>query len=365
VIQLQATNHVLNAICPYFTMFPLDFPLGILRQRASRRDRVLDPFCGRGTTNFAARLLGLKSWGIDSNPVAAAITSAKLVRISPKAIVLEAASLIESFRNIPIPEGEFWARAYHHEVLRAVCALRAGLQERRSSAARRALCAIVMGALHGPLQKTFPSYFSNQSPRTYAPKPAYAAKYWRRHKMRPPKVDVLDIIARRAEYYYSGDLPEESGDVTLGDSRNPSAFAARGRFRWVITSPPYYGLRTYLQDQWLRNWFLGGSDTVSYSTLGQLSHLSAEAFATQLRQVWVNATTACLDGAQLVIRFGGISDRNVDSRELLAHSLSGTDWRLTTINNAGHARLGKRQADAFLSSSPRPRMEHDFWARLD
>jgi len=40
-------------------MFPLDFPLDILRKRALPGDRVLDPFCGRGTTNFAARLVGL------------------------------------------------------------------------------------------------------------------------------------------------------------------------------------------------------------------------------------------------------------------------------------------------------------------
>ena len=63
----------LNAICPYFTMFPLGFPLRILRERAARADWVLDPFCGRGTTNYAARVLGLPSLGVDSSPVAVAI----------------------------------------------------------------------------------------------------------------------------------------------------------------------------------------------------------------------------------------------------------------------------------------------------
>jgi hypothetical protein len=80
--------------------------------------------------------------------------------------------------------------------------------------------------------------------------------------------------------------------------------------------------------------------------------------------VWKNAAAVCHDGARLVIRFGGISDRNADPRELLTQSLSGTDWRLVTVNNAGHAGLGKRQADAFLLASSRPKMEYDFWARL-
>jgi hypothetical protein len=37
-------------------------------------------------------------------------------------------------------------------------------------------------------------------------------------------------------------------------------------------SPPYYGRRTYIPDQWLRNWFLGGSSNVEYSNDLQLAH---------------------------------------------------------------------------------------------
>jgi len=73
-----AANAALNAICPYFTLFPLKFPLRILQGRAKQHRAVLDPFCGRGTTNFAARLPGLRSLGVDSSPVAAAIAEARL-----------------------------------------------------------------------------------------------------------------------------------------------------------------------------------------------------------------------------------------------------------------------------------------------
>jgi hypothetical protein len=84
----------LNAICPYFTMFPLQFPLAVIRRSARARELVFDPFCGRGTTNFAARLLGMPTFGIDSSLIAVAATSAKLVNsITPAEIVSEAKSI--------------------------------------------------------------------------------------------------------------------------------------------------------------------------------------------------------------------------------------------------------------------------------
>jgi len=40
----------LNAVCPYYTMFPLEFPLSVLKRFHTKKSklRVLDPFCGRG-----------------------------------------------------------------------------------------------------------------------------------------------------------------------------------------------------------------------------------------------------------------------------------------------------------------------------
>ena len=363
----SSTVHTaLNGICPYFTMFPLRFPMDIMRRQAKQGESVLDPFCGRGTTNFAARLLGLDSFGVDSSPVATAIAKAKLVRVRVSDILSEAQAILSETETKDIPSGEFWKWAYHPEVLRDLCRFRTAFVQSCSSDVRIALRAILLGALHGPVQKTVQSYFSNQSPRTYAPKPAYATRYWRKRGLVPLRVDALDIIERRTKRYY-GPLPDVSGEVRLGDSRDGNILKFMDgsmRFSWVITSPPYYGMRTYIPDQWLRNWFLGGPAQVDYTNEGQIVHSSPEEFARDLRKVWYNVAVSCMPRARMVIRFGGITDRRVDPLDLAKKSFRNSPWRLVTVCGAGTARRGRRQADTFLMKNSKPLVEFDIWAKL-
>lgn len=365
VISALHQEHVaLNGICPYFTMFPLDFPLNILQRRAREGDVVLDPFCGRGTTNFAARLVGLRSLGVDSSPVAAAITASKLVAASVDDILDEARSILLERTARHVPDSEFWQWAFHPTVLNALCRFREAFLEDCTTDARIALRGIVLGALHGPKQKTFPSYFSNQCPRTYAPKPTYATRFWQGRGLVPETIDVLAVIERRAKRYYrtSSNI---TGAVRLADSREAEALQPETpttRFDWVITSPPYYGMRTYIPDQWLRNWFVGGPDAVDYTSRDQVVHTSPEDFARDLRQVWRNAENVCAEDAKMVIRFGGITDRRTNPLDLIKNSLSDSGWRITTIRDAGAATRGKRQADAFLRKKSTPMNEFDVWA---
>ena len=360
----------LNAICPYFTMFPLDFPLGILTRHAKPNARVLDPFCGRGTTNFAARLLGLRTIGIDASRVATAATQAKLVAPTPEEIIDAAKAILRRRRKtIPIPEGEFWDLAYHYEVLRDLCLIRNALL-RGSIAAHvtEALRGIILGALHGPVGLTKHSYFSNQCPRTYGPKPAYAVKFWTARGLMPPRVDVLAVIAERAHRYYGSASPRVVGAAIHGDSRHRStveeAREAIGKFDWIVTSPPYYGLTTYLPDQWIRNWFLGGPSVVDYTSEGQLSHSSRDRFVADLREVWANAGAHCRPGAKLVIRFGAIGGRLVEnpSRFLIA-SFKATGWVAMNARHADNAARGRRQADTFHKKRNAPCDEVDVWAK--
>ncbi len=357
-------NANLNAVCPYYTMFPLDFPLRVLKSAEGNGDWVLDPFCGRGTSNFAARLLSLPTLGIDSNPVAVAIARAKLAGAEGAEVTNVARRILKRHRGaIEAPSGPFWKLAYSRDTLRQLCMLRRALLEDCRSQSRIALRAIILGALHGPRGVSSTSYFSNQCPRTFAPKPAYATRYWEERHLQPPRVDVIDVIGKRAERYLAAQPDRVAGVVRLGDSRSGATLENPTRFSWVITSPPYYGMRTYTQDQWLRAWFLGGPPEVDYHhPKHQISHRSPEVFASELRLVWRNAASVSKASARLVCRFGGIHDRAADPLDLIRSSFQDSGWRVATIHSAGDALDGKRQATQFAGKTRKPRSEYDIYA---
>jgi hypothetical protein len=365
---LHNLDATLNAVCPYFTMFPLEFPLEVLARNRDPESWVLDPFCGRGTTNFAARLRGLPSVGVDSSPVAVAIAQSKVVSTSPRAVVNCAKNILERFRpsRVPEPEGMFWKKAFHPRTLHRLCHLRQELIADCKSPERKALRAILLGSLHGPLTKSTPSYFSNQCPRTFAPKPEYAVRFWKKHNFRAPLVDVIPLVQTRAERYFATCLPGIRSDIIEADSRAWKDKRSRRRFSWVITSPPYYGMRTYVPDQWLRNWFVGGPDGVDYSArVVDFQHSSPEEFSGQLRRVWVNAAQMSHPQARLVCRFGGIHDRKQDCLEIIKNSFLDSGWRVTTIRDAGTASQGRRQAIQMGDGQKEhPRSEYDVYARI-
>lgn len=353
----------LNAVCPYYTMYPLEFPLRVLGEHGRCGEWVIDPFCGRGTTNFAARLLQMPSMGVDSSPVAVALAQAKLASADADQVVATARAILNAaIEPVSVPTGEFWKLAYHHRTLVQLCQLREAMLTDCSSQTRILLRAIILGALHGPRPKGIPSYFSNQAPRTFAPKPGYSVKFWTTHGMVPTDVDVVAIIQARAERYLAKSPAYVEGMIQLADSRESDTFNGIPDARLVVTSPPYYGMRTYLPDQWLRLWFLGGPDFVEYrQPLGQLKHTGAKHFSSEMRRVWKNVAGRTTNDARLVIRYGGIHDRDADPMDVLKASLVDSGWKMVTAKPVPDSDRGRRQVRQFQANPRKGITEYDIY----
>lgn len=363
--QPKKDRHALNAVCPYFTMFPLEFPLRALRGGDPETVRVLDPFCGRGTTNYAARARGIESYGLDASPVAVAIARAKLAVTSKQSVLDLVDTILEEDASVRVPRGAFWRAAFHRNTLRQICLLREGLMARRSEEAVL-LRAVILGCLHGPLAKNLENtgYFSNQMPRTFASKPRYSVAYWDKHRMDAPLIDVRAPIRRKLERLFPGIIQSKAvpGWVRKGDSTHASSYdGVPAGITHVVTSPPYYGLVTYVEDQWLRNWFLGGPSKIEYGSRSRLSHKSPEDFSKTLAKVWDHCGDKLTEDGKLVVRFGSIRSRDRDPRVIFEDSLeqSAHDWRIRYTRNVGTAWGGKRQADTMGAQSD-PTQEFEF-----
>lgn len=362
-------ENALNAICPYFTMFPLEYPVRVLKRHRKEAPVVLDPFCGRGTTLFAARKLGLTAWGIDSSSVAVAIAKAKLASCDIEEPLQLAEKLISEVSPREVPESPFFRAAYHRDTLRKICSLREGLLNLgKDTDASVILRAAALGCLHGPLPKNMDNagYFSNQMPRTYASKPDYAVRFWEKRNLKAPRIDVLRVLRRKIERLtgLEKESPCPTSQVLHGDAQSIDAFQSLSdEPSVVITSPPYYGMRTYVQDQWLRNWFLGGPNSIDYSGSQQLNHGGQSVFATSLGRVWRNISNSATSSETLhmYVRFGIIPSSSVDARQIFKNSLeeSGVAWRLVSTRKAKTADAGKRQADQMKAESAAA-IEFDF-----
>jgi hypothetical protein len=150
--------------------------------------------------------------------------------------------------------------------------------------------------------------------------------------------------------------------VFQGDSQAADSYdAINAKPSLVVTSPPYYGMRTYVQDQWLRNWFLGGPSEIDYAAGPQLNHGGKDVFAKSLGSVWRNTSSISSDRLEMYVRFGIIPSSAVNVKEIFKNSLeeSGNKWRLVSVRAAASADAGKRQADQMKTDSAAA-VEFDF-----
>lgn len=358
-------KHALNAICPYFTMFPLEYPFKVLQKHKHLNPIVFDPFCGRGTTIYAGRDLGLSSWGLDTSPIAVAIAKAKLASAGLNEVIALAKKYLGTDPK-HIPDTSFFKKAYSPGTLKQICAIREGLlRVRKERGATALLRAASLGCLHGPLSKTKEGagYFSNQMPRTFSTKPMYSVEYWKRNNLVAPNLNVVDVLKRKLSRIQ--DLDEEIDGTPEQVSCANSCYSTSYRsipkdIGVVVTSPPYFGMSTYIQDQWLRMWFLGGPEEIDYINVNQIHHSNEERFIKDLSRVWKNIYKSEADMLDMYIRFGSLPSTEADAKYILRASIEeAKGWRIVYTQNASDARCGKRQADQMTTDS-KPVDEFDF-----
>ncbi|HOH42100.1 MAG TPA: hypothetical protein PLZ53_03220 [Candidatus Hydrogenedentes bacterium] len=346
----------LDHLCPFFTRFPLSFPLNILENTYPPK-RVFDPFCGCGTTLLAASVTGHFVSGMDIHPVACAVSRAKLASATAEEVIAKAEQILETTPvNTQNKQNGFWNLCFHSSVYEGLLRLRERYLQGNLDQAEARLYGIVLGILHGPLQKS--KYLSNDMPATFAPPQDLLSAHWQARGSKPPPYSLQRLIAEKARQLPILDAASGSGVVQENSFLRAEAPAAENKFDLIITSPPYYGLPNKNCGLWLRSWLLG-DDEASASQSQELHHQSLTDYINDLGEVWKKAASFCRPGASLYLHFGKVHGSGAySSLDVLHESVkrASTGWTVRSIDAVKTAAKFMARRN-FASPSPPPEDE--------
>ena len=357
-------RHRFHSICPYFAMFPETFVEKHLA--ATKYDGVVfDPFCGRGTTVFESLIRGRLAAGCDVHPVAVCVSGAKSdppqkTEVYERLAQLEKESRTESTVEVMSEMKEFFSLCFESSTLSQVKFLRKMLQW-KTDRIDRFIATLALGALHGESHRS-PNYFSNRMPRTISTKPAYSVRWWKKHGYEPPKRDVFEILRKVNEYRFRTPPPELRGEVAMSDARRVFEKFQHlcGKVTDVITSPPYLDTTNYREDQWLRNWFLGGDAKIQYQQ-DDGRHYNAQKYWKFLEEAWSGVVPLLAKEARIVVRIGGRKLTKEEARDGLEGSIyNAVNRSVRLIDDGVTSEVKYSQSNAFRGSKASLMFEHDF-----
>ncbi|MBI4557568.1 MAG: DNA methylase [Candidatus Hydrogenedentes bacterium] len=363
-------RHRFHSLCPYFAMFPESFAAEWIDSLTAPGDVVLDPFSGRGTTAFQALLMGRRSVACDVNDVAFCLTKAKtnapkLFALRRRITQLERQFDSGAYRPRVEENGEFFRHAFAPRTLEQLLYLRDVVKWRESNVDAM-IAALILGSLHGEIDAS-QTYLSNQMPRTISTKPAYSVRYWKQHGLTPPDRDVFRVLRDRAAFRYESDPPKGKALVFHKDMRELPRLRNKlpGHIRAAITSPPYFDVTNFEEDQWLRLWLLGGPP---YPTRNRVSrddrHTYEQSYWSFIADMWRSLGTVLSPKAHVIIRIGSTRvDAGHLERALTACSRF-SERRVRHLSTSVSA-LRHRQTDAFRPGSKGIGIEADCHYRFD
>jgi len=222
----------------------LDIPSG---------SRVLDPFCGSGTSLIEAAHLGMRAWGTDINPLAVFLANAKAASLTINPAVLLAGMKVATCRSpLPTPleddREKYLASWFTPPVLKTIEALRHGLANVEP----------VVGSILSACASDLLRDYSLQDPMDLR---------IRRRKTPLPEKPFFEAFAVSVERYAmrlanARDTLKEVGSAhsVLFDSRKLSPklkCLGGGLFDCALTSPPYATALPYIDTQRLSLVWLG------------------------------------------------------------------------------------------------------------
>ncbi|MBI4182158.1 MAG: hypothetical protein HY520_04300 [Candidatus Aenigmarchaeota archaeon] len=219
--------------------------------RVAPGEKVLDPFCGSGTTLLACKQRGVNAVGVDSLGMAVLASIVKTADYQPGELREQAEELFrQPFRAGPVPKGEH-ARFFAKPLLQDIIFFREEVEEIADPQVKGFF---LLGLITAGIQCSYAWKDGTMLKVRKHPVPPFRKFYQRR---------VKDMIKDMET------APAGAGKIMVGRGDARTLEFADNSFAAAITSPPYlnqvdYG-RVYRLEEWMLGWGVEGQQYVGAS----------------------------------------------------------------------------------------------------
>jgi site-specific DNA-methyltransferase (cytosine-N4-specific) len=250
--QGQDDTASIHGLHPWAAKYIAELPRTVIAEHTNERNTVLDPFCGSGTTLVEGALLGRKTIGIDSNPIAALISRAKTHALDTASIerARELIARVERSQPSELPAHEqassFEQHWFQPGMSRELAWLRDTCESENDATLRDFFLCVLSSVIVAA---------SNQDSET-----RYTAKA-KEH----PDGYALERFARKLrsaiksmeEFAKSSRARRNPSVVHAIDATNLAQVIDENTIDLIVTSPPYPNSYDYYLYHKLRMWWLG------------------------------------------------------------------------------------------------------------
>jgi DNA modification methylase len=250
-------GHPNHSICSFYGKLKPSISHFLIETFTKENDTVLDCFSGSGTIPFESALMERKSFALDINPIAVAITSSKVGVINKKSIINELNQLNDFILNHKVLDSilkkaqEFGFNKkleeyYHPDTLKEIILSREYfIKFRDYSSNQNLVISCLLHILHGNRPYALSR---NSHPITpYAPTGEYIYKNLIEKLTSKVLKSVENSIItpiKNPGHVFEGDILQEWNEQI----QNVDA---------IITSPPFFDSTKFYLTNWIRNWFMG------------------------------------------------------------------------------------------------------------